>query len=153
MLSNLNRETFTIINQVPQSPSVSTKINWKKYTLTGCSKLDGILDKSSGTLVYKANVFTAYLTDWQHYKSPNWLDNGYYSIADADKSEYYTANVGDLIIFANIPDLAPATAAEFTALTQKYKDIGGLISGVNAYINYKPSGMPWATNHIEVVKG
>ena len=153
MLSKLNNETFTIINQIPQAPNVATKVRWKKYTLHNCDKRDGLFDKSSGTMVYKSNSFTAFLTDWQHYKAPNWLEGGFYAMADVDKEGFYTANVGDLIIFADIPDETPTTIAEFTALTQKYKDIGGLISGVNVYINYKPNGLPWKTNHIELMKG
>ena len=153
MLSNLNHETFTIINQIPQAPNIATKIAWKKHTLVSCDKRDGLYDKSSGTMVYKANSFTAYIKDWQSYKQPNWLKNGFYSLTDVDKNGYYTANVGDLIIFADIPDIAPTTIAEFAGLTQKYKDIGGIISGVNVYINYKPDGTPWKTNHIELIKG
>lgn len=153
MLSKLNHETFTIINQIPQSPSVATKTKWKKHTLKNCDKKDGILDKSSGTMIYKANTFTACIYDLEHYKAPHWLENGFYSMADIDKNDYYTANAGDLIVFADIPDEAPTTTAEFAALTQKYKDIGGIINGVNVYINHKPDGTPWKTNHIELIKG
>lgn len=150
MLSNLNNKTFTIINQIPQAPNVATKVTWRKYRLKRCDKRDGLYDKSSGTMVYKSNSFTVYAKNWENYKTPNWLDDGYYAMAD---DNYYTANVGDLIIFADIPDDAPTTTAEFTALTQKYKDIGGIISGVNVYINHKPDGTPWKTNHIELIKG
>ena len=152
-LSDFNSETFTIINQIPQAPNIATKIKWKKYTLKRCDKRDGLFDKSSGTMVYKANSFTVFVSDWEHYKAPTWLNGGYYALADMDKSEYFTVNPGDLIIFADIPDLEPETTAEFTALSQKYKDIGGIISGVNVYVNYKPDGTPWKTNHIEIIKG
>ena len=152
-LSNLNHETFTIINQIPKSPSVATKVAWKKYKLIGCDKREGLFDKSSGTMMYKANSFTVFVNDWQNFKPPHWLNDGFYAMSDIDKEGFYTANVGDLIIFADIPDISPTTTAEFTALTQKYKDMGGIISGVNVYINYKPNGEPWATNHIELVKG
>ena len=76
MLSNLNHETFTIINQIPQAANVATKIKWKKYTLKNCDKRDGLYDKSSGTMVYKSNSFTAYISDWQHFKKANWLKDG-----------------------------------------------------------------------------
>ena len=152
-LSDLNHETFTIINQIPQSPTVSTKIAWKKNVLTKCDRRDGLFDKSSGTMLYKANTFTAYIGEWEKFKSPNWLEGGFYALADVDKENYFTANVGDLLIFADIPDISPTTTAEFTALTQKYKDMGGIISGVNVYINHKPNGEPWRTNHIELIKG
>ena len=153
MLSDLKNETFTLINQIPQSPEVATKSKWIKHTLQRCGKAGGILDKSNGTMVYKANTFTAYIFDWDRYKEPNWLEDGYYAMSDTEKSGFYTANIGDLIIFADIDDIAPTTTAEFTALTQKYRDMGGLISGVNVHIKHKPDGSPWRTNHIELIKG
>jgi hypothetical protein len=153
MLSNFNSETFTIINQIPQAPNVATKARWKKHRLVGCDKRDGIYDKTSDTMVFKANSWTAFVSDWKHYKAPHWLEDGFYALADVDKDDYFTANVGDLLIFADIPDAEPTTTAEFTALMQKYKDIGGIISGSNVYINYTAEGEPWKTNHIELVKG
>ena len=152
-LSNLNGKVFTIINQIPTSATVSTKIAWKKYQLTNCGKRDGLYDKSSGTMAYKANTWTAYIGNWQEYKPPAWLDGGYYALSDTDKAEYYTANVGDLIIFADVADTTPTTLQEFNALRDKYKDIGGVITGQEVYINYKPNGTPWGTNHIELIKG
>ena len=150
-LSNLNGQVFTIINQIPTSATVSTKTVWKKYKLTNCGKRDGLYDKSSGTMAYRANTWTAYIGNWQQYKPPTWLDGGYYALSD--KTGVYTANVGDLLIFADIPDEVPTTLQEFIALRDKYKDIGGIITGQEIYINYKPNGTPWKTNHIELVKG
>lgn len=153
MLSNLNTDTFTIINQIPQSASVPTKRTWTKYELDKSDKKDGIYDKSSGTMTYQANTFTAYISDWQHYKKPTWFDGGFYALPDEEKKNYYTANVGDLIVFSKIPDEVPTSSAEFNALVNKYKDIGGIISGVNVFINYKSDGTAWKTNHIEIIKG
>lgn len=149
--SNLNGQVFTIINQIPTSQTVTTKIAWKKYRLTDCGKRDGLYDKSSGTMAYRANTWTAYISDWKQYKPPTWLGGGYYALAD--KSEYYTANVGDLLIFYDIADNAPTTLQEFTALRDKYKDIGGVITSQEVYIKHKPNGTPWKTNHIELIKG
>lgn len=152
-LSNLHRETFTIINQIPQSASIATKTAWKKHILTKCGKQNGLYDKSSGTMIYRANSWTAYIFDWQGYKQPNWLDGGYYMLSDEEKDNYFTANVGDLLIFGEIPDAAPTTIQEFNALATKYKDNGGIITGNEVYINYKPDGTPWKMNHIELIKG
>ncbi len=152
-LSNLNGKVFTIINQIPTSATVSTKIEWKKYRLTDCGKRDGLYDKSSGTMAYKANTWTAYIGNWQEYKPPIWLGGGYYALTDADKAECYTANVGDLLIFANVTDNVPTTLQEFNALRDKYKDIGGVITSQEVYIKHKPNGTPWKTNHIELIKG
>ena len=153
VLSNLKNETFTIINQIPQSAAVSTKTAWKKVTLRRCSKTGGIYDRTSGTMVYKANTFTAYIYDWEQYKSPDWLNGGYYALADKDKGNYFTVNIGDLIVFADIPDTVPTTLQEFQALVTKYKDNGGTVSSAQAYINYNSDGTPWKTNHIEAIKG
>ena len=57
-LSNLYDKTFTIINQIPSSQTVATKIAWVKHTVEHCDKADGIFDKSTGNMVYKANTFT-----------------------------------------------------------------------------------------------
>jgi hypothetical protein len=152
-LSNLNSQVFTIINQIPQSQTAAAKASWTKYRLSDCGKRDGLYDKSSGTMAYKANTWTAYIKNWQQYKAPSWLDGGYYVLPEEEKAQYYTANVGDLLIFADIPDDVPTTLQEFNALRDKYKDMGGIITGTEAYINYKPDGTPWATNHIELIKG
>lgn len=151
-LSNLCEDIFTIINQIPASQTVATKVAWKQYRLTNCGKRDGLYDKSSGTMVYRANTWTAYIHDWEKYKNPNWLTGGYYALPDGKKAEFYTVNVGDLLIFADITDSVPTTLQEFSALRDKYKDCGGIITGVEAYISYKPDMQPWQTNHIEVIK-
>ena len=152
-LSNLNNQVFTIINQIPTSQGVATKTAWKKYRLDNCGKKDGLYDKSNGTMAYKANTWTAFIYNWQQYKPPLWVDNGYYTLTDEEKADYFTANVGDLVIFSDVFDDAPTTTQEFNALRDKYKDMGGIITGAEEHINYKPNGTPWKTNHIECIKG
>lgn len=151
-LSNLNGEVFTIINQIPTSQDIATKVKWIKHRLVNCGKKDGIYDKSSGQTFYKANTWTAYIHDWQNYVKPLWCDNGYYGLSDEEKEKLFTVNVGDLLIFADIPDEAPTTLQEFKNLCDKYRDCGGTITGAEAYIKFKNNGMPWKTNHIEVIK-
>ena len=152
-LSRLKDKTFTIINRIPTSASNAQIIKWKKHTLQNCDMQDGIFDKSNQTMVYKANTWTAWLEDWKHFKSPNWLEGGYYILADDEKDDYYTANVGDLLIFGDIPDLAPVSEQEFQKLVAKYKNMGGQLTSSEAYVNYRPNGTPWRTNHIEIIKG
>lgn len=151
MYSNLKNKTFTIINQIPQSAAVATKTAWKKNTVGNCGMINGIIDRTTGTMIHKANTFTAFIGEWKKYKAPNWLDGGYYALSDKDN--YFTVNIGDLIVFADIPDLAPTTMQEFQTLVTKYKDNGGTVSSAQAYINYKSDGTPWKTNHIEAIKG
>ena len=151
-LSNLFDKTFTVINQIPTSQTVATKIAWTKHTISGCDLVSGIYDKSTGNMVYKANTFTAYLKDWQNYREPNFSDNGYYFIYGTDET-LYTATAGDLIIFREIDDPVPTTAQEFNNLRTKYVNEGGILTGAEAYINYRADGKPWRTNHIELIKG
>lgn len=152
-LSDLNGQHFTIINQIPTSQSIPTKVAWKKRLLTKCNKKDGIYDKSSQEIVHKANTWTAYIFDWPDYKPSLWVDGGYYSLSDNLKDTCFTATVGDLLIFAEIDDPAPTSIREFDALRDKYKDHGGIITEAEAYISYRPNGKPWRTNHIEIIKG
>jgi hypothetical protein len=53
-LSDLFSETFTIINQIPTSQTIATKIAWKKHTIKTCDRRDGIFDKSTNTMTYKS---------------------------------------------------------------------------------------------------
>ncbi len=151
-LSNLHGGTFTLINQIPQSSNESRKTAWIKHTLPVCGKVDGLYDKSSNQMYYKSNTWTAYINHWERYRPPLWIDGGYYSLPDAEKSNAYTVGIGDLLIFADIPDDVPKTIAEFNALRDKYKDCGGVVTGCEVYVQYKPDGSPWKTNHIEVIK-
>lgn len=152
MLSNLYNKTFTIINQIPTSETVATKIAWVKHSISHCDKVGSIYDKSTGNMVYKVNTFTAYIKDWQNYREPSFSDDGYYSIYQTEKTAY-TANVGDLVIFREIDDPAPTTLKEFNDLRSKYATEGGILTSVEAFINYKDGKTPWETNHIELVKG
>lgn len=152
-LSNLKNEVFTIINQIPECQDTATKKEWQKTTLFHCGKKDGLYDKSTGTMIYKANTWTAFIYDWTKYKPPLWLDGGFYSLSADEKSLHFTVNAGDLLIFSDIPDAVPSTLQEFNALRDKYKYNGGIITGQEVYINFRPDGKPWQTNHIEIIKG
>lgn len=151
-LSEIKDKTFTIINQIPTSETTSAKIKWVKKILNFCGKQNGLQGKTNETMLNKSNSWTAYVGDWKRFKEPNWSDTGYYSINDVENSDFYTANVGDLLVFDEIPDAAPDSMQEFQRLVQKYKDIGGLITSVEVYINYKSNGAAWKTNHIELIK-
>lgn len=152
-LSDLFAETFTIFMQIPTSQTQATVRKWIKHTIRHCDRRDGIFDKSTGTMAYKANSWTVMCKDWQTYKKPLWVDGGYYTLPDYEKEEYWTANVGDLVVFADVEDVAPTSTTEFNALRTKYKDNGGQITSAQEYINYRPNGKAWQSNHIEMIKG
>ena len=151
-LSNLFNYVCTIINQIPESQNKQTKIAWKKHVLTDCGKHEGIYDRSNGEVAFKASAFTIYCRDWEMYRPPLFTSDGYYSVHNSNKA-LYTVNVGDLILFGEIEDAAPTDIAGFNALRDKYKNNGGIVTACEAYINFKPDGTPWSTNHIEIIKG
>lgn len=152
MLSNLYNQTYTIINQIPTSQKNAKKRLWVKRYLKHCDKIGGVYDKTSGVLFLSDEAFTVYIKDWEHYRPAVWTNGGYYTLPDNTKSEYFTAARGDLIIFDKINDPAPVNGEEFDALIDKYKGMGGTLSDVMDYINYKNDGTPWRTNHIELIK-
>ena len=139
MLSNLCDKTFTLINQIPSDGAVK----YAKHTLRNCGKREGLYDKSSGQMFYKSGTWTTYITDWEKYKSPDKYGG---------ENSCYTVNIGDLLIFADISEGAPTDFKGFNALRDKYKNCGGVVTGVEVYINYKPDGTPWETNHVEVIR-
>lgn len=152
MMSNLFSGTFTIINQIPQSQAVPTKIKWKKHFIERCNRQYGIKDASTGTMAYKANAFVVNCKDVETFINADWID-GYYTLPDDEKDKYWTASSGDLLIFAKVDDVEPATVAEFQSLVNKYKDIGGTLTAVNPYITINDKGEPTKTSNIEMIKG
>lgn len=146
-LSELNGNTYTIINRVPLNNNSSKK--WVKHLLTNCGKKDGIYDKSQETMIYKNNTFTVYCNNWQEYLMPA----QYYNLSEAEQEEYYTAAPKDLIIFAPIEDTAPISTVEFETLKKKYSSQCAEITGVEIYVQYHNDGSPWRTNHIELIRG
>ena len=151
-LSNLKDKTFTIINRVPTSETNHQTVKWKKFTLEGCGWVGGIYDKSSGTVINRNNTWTAWIGNWQAYTPPTFCDGGFYALSDEEISRHYTVTAGDLLIFDDIPDSEPANEREFQTLASKYKNMGGLLTGAEVYINYRPNGNPWRTNHITIVR-
>ena len=154
MLSKFGTKTFTIINQIPKSENDTSKTKWQKHILTHCDVRNGVYDKSTGVFSGRGNLWTVYIYDWQFYKPPIWSKDGYYFLDDLKKEKYFTVNVGDLIIFENIPDKVPTSISEFSELEKKYRQNGGTVSNCEAFIRFKRDGKtPWKTNHIEAVKG
>lgn len=152
MLSNLYNQTYTIINQIPTSAENAKKCAWVKHILKGCDRIGGIYDKTQGVMTLSSETFTVYCKEWQTYKPPAWLDGGYYALTDVEKAEYFTVAKGDLIIFGEVDDPAPADGDGYDALIEKYSLNGGTVNDVQVFVNYKADGTPWQTNHIEIIK-
>ena len=152
-MTKLFTDKCTIINQIPTSQTNRAKIAWKKHVITQCDIRNGFYDRSTDTMVYKAGSWEVLTKDWAKYLSPTWVDGGYYTVPDIDKDSYFTVGVGDLLIFAEISDPVPTNTTEFNELRSKYENMGGIITGHEVYMHFKPNGSPWNTNHIKIIKG
>lgn len=150
MMTDFFTDTYTIINQVPVSADTATKNVFIKNKISHCCRRSGIYDKSSETIIFKRDSWTVRSKDWKRFRQPTFENGGYYSLND--KSGCFTANSGDLLIFAEINDPAPESIAEFKALADKYKGMGGVITGTEVFINYRSDGKPWETNHIKFIR-
>ena len=145
MLSNLCGKTFTIINQIPESDNRRKKVAWRMRKIKNCGKVGGVYDRSSGTMVKTSGEYTVYIKEPESYVSPA----EYYASDNTDK---FTLGKGDFIIFDDVDDAVPKNGDEYDALIDKYSDNGMTVSDFEIYINHKPDGTPWKTNHIEVIK-
>lgn len=143
----------TIINQIPTSQTNKTKVAWKKHIITMCDIRNGLYDRMSDTMIYKAGSWQVITKEWATYLSPTWISGGYYTIPDVNKNKYYTIGVGDLLIFGEIQDPEPTNSTEFGELRSKYENNGGIITGHEVYMHFKQDGTPWKTNHVKIIKG
>lgn len=138
-LSDLKGCVFTLIHQAGAE-------KWMLFRLFDCGKRDGVFDRSGNQMVYRANSWTAFLGDWERYRKPGQLSE------EESKKGFFTVSPGDLLIFSDVADGVPTSIREFSALREKYRNNGGVISSVEVYIRYRPDGTPWKTNHIEVMR-
>lgn len=152
-LSDLSGNTFTLINQVPQSAGDPSVRIWVKRRIKGCQKRDGLYAGANDHTVFDKSAFTVFCNSWQSYRPPLFTDGGFYALSDTAKEPFFTVNPRDFIIFADVADNAPQSNAEFAALKKKYAGMGGVITGAEVYVQYKPNGTPWRTNHIEMTGG
>lgn len=155
MLSKLYCDRFTLICRIPVSAENNRTRLFEKHILSECAKHSGVYDRTTGTMFRGDNTFTVHTRDWRRYRAPIWTEGGYYALSDADRRGLYTVNRGDLLIFGEIAEEAPADVDEFDALTEKYALAGGTVSEAAACIAYRDELklIPWRTNHIRIIKG
>lgn len=151
MLSNLYNQTFTIINQIPESQTKHKKVAWTKHILKRCDKVGGIYDKSQNAMVLTSGEYTVYIKDWQDYVMASWNGCGFYG-NEEKRQNHFTLAKGDLIIFDEILDSVPTSGDEYDALIEKYADNSMTVADFEVFINYRADGTPWDINHIEVMK-
>ena len=117
----------TIYNDIP-SDGVNQR-QFHRYVINRCNIQKGVLQSADGTIEKVVNAQTITTKDIEHYKTP--LE---YALIPADeKKNYFTANVNDFVVLADVDDVV-TTSKEFQELQSKYKNNGFSVTAVNEYI-------------------
>ena len=121
-------KSVTIYNDIPKDGVNNRRFD--RFVIRKCNIQKGSLQNADGTIEKVVNAQTVTTKDIEHYKTP--LE---YALLPADiKDNYFTANVNDFVVLAEVDDVV-TTSAEFQALQKKYKENGFSVTAVNAYIH------------------
>ena len=127
-MTDLFGKKVTIYNDIA-SDGVNPR-RFDRFVIDLCNIQKGVLQNADGTIEKVVNAQTITTKDIEHYKTP--LE---YALLPADeKDKYYTANVNDFVVLAEVDDVV-TTSREFQDLQSKYKNNGFSVTAVNEYIH------------------
>lgn len=127
-LTDLFSKKVTIYNDIPATDAENR--HFDRFVVENCSIQGGYVVQTDGTIQNVVNAQTVITKDVSRYKKPM----EYASIPVDLRADYYTAQIGDFIVFDEVGDVVE-TASEFAKLQTKYKDKGMKITNVVANIN------------------
>lgn len=125
--TNLFSEKVTIYNDIPKTALEDR--HFDRFVVPLCNIQGGYVDKANGTIANIVNAKTVITKAVEQYKSPM----EYAALPVDQRENFFTAQSGDFVVLAEVDDVV-TTAAEFSALQQKYKNNGIKVSSVTAYI-------------------
>lgn len=126
--TELFKSKVTIYNDIP-ADGVNAR-RFDRFVINFCNIQKGILQNADGTIEKVVNAQTITTKDIEHYKTP--LE--YASLPADMKDKYFTANVNDFVVLAEVDDIV-TTSREFQELQSKYKNNGFSVTAVNEYIH------------------
>lgn len=127
-MTDLWKHKVTIYNDIP-ADAVNAR-RFDRFLIDKCNIQGGIVSKADGTIENIVNAVTVITKDVEHYKSP--LE---YAKLPVDLKEgFYTVQVGDFIVFAEVDDVV-TTSREFAELQTKYADNGIVVRSVSPNIH------------------
>lgn len=126
-MTNLWKSKATIFNDISQADG--TRL-FERFVIDKCQVSGQLVDKANETIRNVVNAKTVITKDIEHYKSPI----EYVSLSQEERENYYTAQVGDFIVFEEVDDVI-TNAQEFLKLQTKHKNNGIKIVSVSANIN------------------
>lgn len=130
-MTELFNKAVTIYNDIAAESANPRR--WDRCVVYKCNIQGGKADEANSTVVNVVNAKNVITKDVAHYKP--YLE--YIKLPEETRSDYFTAKVGDFIIFEKVDDVV-ATAQEFSQLQQKYKDSSIKVTSFSASVY----GMP-----------
>ena len=126
-MTDLYTQKVTIYNDIPKN-AVEER-HFDKFVIDKCNIQGGLVNEANGTITNIVNAKSVITRDVNRYKTP--LE--YAEIPVDLRVDYYTAQIGDFVVFAEVDDIV-TTASEFSQLQSKYKNNGMKITSVSANI-------------------
>ena len=126
-MTDLYTQKVTIYNDIPKN-AVEER-HFDKFVIDKCNIQGGLVNEANGTITNIVNAKSVITRDVSRYKTP--LE--YAEIPVDLRVDYYTAQVGDFVVFAEVDDVV-TTASEFSQLQSKYRSNGMKITSVSANI-------------------
>ena len=127
-LIELFSRKVTIYNDIP-ADAVNPR-RFDRFVIDKCNVQGGIVSRTDGTIENIVNAITVITKDVEHYKSP--LD--YAKLPVDKKNDFFTAQVGDFIVLAEVDDVV-TTSREFAELQTKYSASGLVVRSVSPNIS------------------
>lgn len=127
-MTDLWKQKVTIFNDIP-ADAVNDR-RFDRFVIDKCNIQGGIVSKADGTIENIVNAVTVITKDIDHYKQP--LE--YAKLPVDIKENFYTVQVGDFIVLAEIYDIV-TTSREFAELQTKYADNGIVVRSVSPNIH------------------
>ena len=126
-MTDLYTQKVTIYNDIPKN-AVEER-HFDKFVIDKCNIQGGLVNEANGTITNIVNAKSVITRDVNRYKTPI----EYAEIPVDLRVDYYTAQIGDFVVFAEVDDVV-TTASEFSQLQSKYRSNGMKITSVSANI-------------------
>lgn len=119
--------TVTIYNVIAKTATEDK--HYDRHIVQKCNIQRGDTATLNGTIVNIVNATVLITKDTERYKEPMY----YMEISKDLRQKYYTAQIGDFIVFDEVEDEV-TTSAEFQDLQNKYKNNGMIVRTVSPTI-------------------
>ena len=126
-MTDLYTQKVTIYNDIPKN-AVEER-HFDKFVIDKCNIQGGLVNEANGTITNIVNAKSVITRDVNRYKTPI----EYAEIPVDLRVDYYTAQIGDFVVFAEVDDVV-TTASEFSQLQSIYRNNGMKITSVSANI-------------------